>query len=163
AEILLHAVDDELVRQPACLRAGAAVGAPPADGLARQALPRVRDAERAVDEDLDLDRRLPPDARDVLERELARQDHAARAEGAGERGLVEVVRAGAGVEPFEPKINGVRARAYRRAHGAGVAGGREDLGPSRLRHARTVARKLDQSRRYIVTTQAPPRPRLCWR
>ena len=57
AEVAQHAVDHELVRQAARLRARAAVGAAAADGLAGQALARVRDAERAVDEDLELRRR----------------------------------------------------------------------------------------------------------
>ena len=69
-------VDHELVGQPARLRASAAVGAASADGLAREALPRVRDAERAVDEDLELDVRRAGDGRDVLERQLAREDDA---------------------------------------------------------------------------------------
>src|SRR5262249_39787121 len=42
------AVDDELVRQPARLRARAAVRAPTPDRFAGEALARVRDAERAV-------------------------------------------------------------------------------------------------------------------
>ena len=73
-----HAVDDELVRQPARLGARAAVRAAAADRLARQALARVRDAERAVDEHLELDVGvLGADRRDVVERQLAREDHAA--------------------------------------------------------------------------------------
>ena len=51
-QLAAGAVDDQLVREPAGLGALAAVGRPPAQGLAGQALAGVGDAEGAVDEDL---------------------------------------------------------------------------------------------------------------
>jgi hypothetical protein len=88
------AVDDEGVREPAGLRACAAVGAAAADGLAGEALARVRDAERAVHEYLERVCRWPRGwLRDVVEGELAREDDARGAEGGGE---LHRARVGAG-------------------------------------------------------------------
>ncbi len=74
AEIFVAAVADELVGEPAGLGALAAVGAPAAERLAREALAGVGHAERSVDEDLELERCLRPDRRDLGHRQLPR-DH----------------------------------------------------------------------------------------
>ena len=52
AELPQHVVDHELVRKAAGLGTSATVGAAAADGLTGQTLPRVRHAQRAVDEHL---------------------------------------------------------------------------------------------------------------
>ena len=60
-------------RQPAGLRAAPAVPAAPADETAHQALARVRIAERAVTEALDLEPGPFPDLPDFRQRQLARR------------------------------------------------------------------------------------------
>ena len=72
---------DDFVRQPARLCALAAVGAAPAHGKAGKALARVADAERAVDEHLDLDIRLLSDRCDLGNGRFTRQDDSAHAQG----------------------------------------------------------------------------------
>ncbi len=80
AEVAERAVDHEAVREAARLGAGAAVRAAAADRLAREALARVGDAERAVHEDLQLHGGRAADRGDLVDRELAGEDHARRAE-----------------------------------------------------------------------------------
>jgi len=104
-QLLQHAVDHQLVRQPARLRARPPVRAPPSDGLARQALPRVRDAQGAVHEHLELRLRLRSDRRDVVERQLARQDHARRAERPR-----ELHRPRVGTRHLRRRVDGQRGR-----------------------------------------------------
>jgi hypothetical protein len=76
AELPSLAVDDQVVRHAARLRALAAIGGAAAPDLARQALARPAHAERAVHEDLELEVGPLVDARDLLDRQLARQDRA---------------------------------------------------------------------------------------
>jgi hypothetical protein len=71
------AVDDELVRHAAALRALAAVRRAAAPRLARQALAAPRHAQRAVHEDLELEVGAAPELADLVDRELARHDDAA--------------------------------------------------------------------------------------
>ena len=80
AQRLQAVVHDQLVGQAAGLRALAAVGAAPAPRLRREALAGVGDAERAVHEHLQLASRSGCGWRDVVERQLAGQHHAAHAE-----------------------------------------------------------------------------------
>ena len=79
-EIDVLAVADEVVGEPAGLGALAAIGAPPAERLAREALPRIRHAQRAVHEHLERHRRLPTDRHDLVDRELPREHHPLAAE-----------------------------------------------------------------------------------
>ena len=90
AEIAQDAVDDELVGEAASLGAGAAVGAPAADAslvrhcpeYATQSAPCTKTSAR---------RGLPADGRDVVERELAREDDAvAPSERASSHGAASV-------------------------------------------------------------------------
>ena len=69
-----------VVGKAAGLGAGAAIAAPSADERTEQALPGMRDAERAVQKDLGLGRRVFRDRHDLGEREFPRQNDAARAE-----------------------------------------------------------------------------------
>jgi hypothetical protein len=55
AQILERAVDNEFVRQPTCLCALAAIRAPLSERFAREALPRIGDAQRTVDESFQRD------------------------------------------------------------------------------------------------------------
>ena len=80
AEGLDFAVHDHLVGQPAGLRALAAVGAAPAPGLARETLPGVGHAQRAVDEDFEFAIGSLADGAYFGEREFARQRHPVDAE-----------------------------------------------------------------------------------
>ena len=90
AEVALLAVDDQLVRQAARLGALPAVGRAAAEGFGGQALPRLRHAQRPVDEHFHghIDRR--GDLRDLLDGEFAGEDGSPDAEprsrpGAGSR------------------------------------------------------------------------------
>src|SRR5579883_1323354 len=85
-EIALRSVDDEVVGKATRLSALAAVRAPPAPARGREALPGVGDAERPVDEDLELERGPLGNGGDLLGRELAREDRALDAERARDLG-----------------------------------------------------------------------------
>ena len=90
------------VQQGVALAAGlgalAAVAAAPAQGIAQIALPAVTDAQRAVDEGLQLQAGLRADLSDLRQGQLARQDGALEAdlfqEGHPFRGVVVHLRAG---------------------------------------------------------------------
>ncbi len=77
-------VDDQVVGQPAGLRTLAAVRAAPAPGFRREALPRVADAERPVDEHLQFGVDLRADPRDFPDRELPGEDHPLRSQSGGQ-------------------------------------------------------------------------------
>ena len=83
-EIDVATIADQLVGEPARLGALAAVGTPPPEGLARQALPRVGHTQRAMNEHLQLHRRPPADRPDLVDRQLPGQHHAFHAEGLGQ-------------------------------------------------------------------------------
>ena len=78
AEVAERAVDDELIRQPARLRARAAVGAAAAPSLGRIALPGISDAESAVNEDFKITAGLFKDFADFRELRLTRIQHSGR-------------------------------------------------------------------------------------
>ncbi len=80
AEVAHGAVEDERVGQAARLRALAAVRRAPTPRLRRQALATPRDTQRAVHEDLELDRSARPVAADLVDGELARHDDARQPE-----------------------------------------------------------------------------------
>ncbi len=78
------AIHDQFVGQPASLRALAAIGAAAAPGLRGEALPGVGDAQRAVNEDLQLAIGLRGDRADLVERQFAGQRHAPQSEARGQ-------------------------------------------------------------------------------
>ena len=83
AEIVLLAVEDEVVGQAAGLRALAAVGAAAAPGLARETLAAVGDAEGAMHKDLDLHGRGGGDLFDLGDGEFACEHHPLHAQAGG--------------------------------------------------------------------------------
>ncbi len=75
AGVTLVAIDKQIVRQPAGLGALATIGAAAAEGFARQTLPAVGHAQRAVNEHLQLHFCLRGNAADFVERQFPRDNH----------------------------------------------------------------------------------------
>ena len=72
-----------VIRQAAGLGTLAAIPAPSPDKRRKQALPRMRDAERAVQENFDFERRLFHHTANIGERKLPRHDGARHTERGG--------------------------------------------------------------------------------
>ena len=104
---------------------GTAIGAAMLQGLAGQALPRPADTERSVDEALQLQIGVRGVERDLLDRQLARQDHACHAQRRGYLSLAARLR-GAEIIDATRKPEAVRrdavARTWRRLAGRTARG-----------------------------------------
>lgn len=84
AEVLLLPVDEQVVRHAASLRTFAAIGASLPERLTREALPGVRDAKRAVHEDLERQHVGAAHLVHLLQRPLASENDTAHAETSSE-------------------------------------------------------------------------------
>ncbi len=129
AQVDLAAVADQLIGQAAGLGALAAIGAAAAERFAGQALARIGDAQRAVNEHLQRHRGLAVDVGDFVDRQFPGQDHPFDPQPRD-----QLDRLGAGERHLRGGVDGeIRRNGFDQPHGAqvldqdGVDPGRRDL------------------------------------